>query len=85
MTQAYLGKPGSSQPQPMDQIALCAAIPRGASSGIFAIIDYNGLSKATNSQRLHTFVNVSQKDFEYPINKGLSPNPAVVLLELTWL
>ncbi|GAB7351613.1 hypothetical protein MBLNU459_g2228t3 [Dothideomycetes sp. NU459] len=68
-------RPTISQAASVDQAALCAAIPKGDVSGIFSIVDYDKLVKSTSSRRLSAFINVSQHDFEYPINRAAIPAP----------
>ncbi|OCK79822.1 hypothetical protein K432DRAFT_405236 [Lepidopterella palustris CBS 459.81] len=47
--------------------------PKGKVSGKFLVVDYDSLSKATNSTRLHNFVNISDIARDLPINKTTVP------------
>ncbi|KAF2137255.1 uncharacterized protein K452DRAFT_112842 [Aplosporella prunicola CBS 121167] len=47
--------------------------PKGLVSGNFIIVDYDELSKATNSTRLHEFVNIGDGAVEMPMMKSSIP------------
>ncbi|KXT02996.1 hypothetical protein AC578_643 [Pseudocercospora eumusae] len=56
-----------------DQKALVASIPRGASGGMFHIIDFNQLSQATNSERMGSYANVGKEAQEWDMTRSAIP------------
>ncbi|CAK3949284.1 Aspartic protease pep1 [Lecanosticta acicola] len=68
-------RPQSTNPQarPVDGRALAASIPQGSDSGMFSVIDLNGLSQATSSERMGNFVNVGKEALEFDCSRSAVP------------
>ena len=73
--QGTANRPLSATPQirSVDPRTLVSAIPRGANSGMFSVIDFNSLSQATNSQKMGNFVNVGKEAIDFDCSRGVVP------------
>ena len=58
----------------VDQKKFVGSIPAGADSGLFSIIDFDSLSRATNTTRMGNFVNVGNETLNWDINRAAIPN-----------
>jgi hypothetical protein len=65
--------PPPNQARPVDQNALIGAIPKGADAGMFSIIRFDDLARATNSERMGNFVNLSNEPYEWNISRSAIP------------
>lgn len=57
----------------VDQQKLIGAIPAGADAGLFSIINFDALSKATNTTRMGNFVNVGNEAVNFDCNRAALP------------
>lgn len=77
INQARHNKPAASplqqQQQPIDQRTLAALIPPGADAGMFSIIKFDDLARATKSERMGNFVNVGSEPLEWDCTRSAVP------------
>jgi hypothetical protein len=66
--------PPPNQPRQVNQNALIAAIPKGADAGMFSIIEFDNLARATTSERMGNFVNVGKESYEWNISRSAIPS-----------
>lgn len=57
-----------------DEEALARAIPNSADAGIFRIVNFEELAKASNSQRLAPYVNIGNDRLEWNCNRSALPS-----------
>ncbi|EME46038.1 hypothetical protein DOTSEDRAFT_70133, partial [Dothistroma septosporum NZE10] len=60
----------------VDQKALLASIPNGVDTGMFSIINFDNLTRATNSERMNNFVNVGKEAIEWDCTRSAIPSYA---------
>lgn len=68
--------PQHQQQRPVDQRALAASVPHGADAGMFSIIKFDDLARATNSERMGNFVNVGNEPLEWDCTGSAVPSYA---------
>ncbi|SMR43888.1 unnamed protein product [Zymoseptoria tritici ST99CH_3D1] len=74
LNQAHLNRnPPPNQSRQVNQNALIAAIPQGADAGMFGIIKFDDLARATNSERMGNFANVGKEPYEWNISRSAIP------------
>jgi hypothetical protein len=76
--QAHVNRPIAPPPEQrlVNQRALAAAIPKGADAGMFSIIKFDDLSRATKSERMGNFVNVGNELLEWDCSRSAVPTYA---------
>jgi hypothetical protein len=57
----------------VDQAALAAAIPNSNNAGYFSILDFDGLAKATKSERMGSFLNIGTEPLNWDVNRAALP------------
>lgn len=60
----------------VDQRALAATVPHGADAGMFSIIKFDDLARATKSERMGNFVNVGTESLEWDCTRSAVPSYA---------
>ena len=63
----------SLAPDTVDQAKLISTIPRGKNGGRFSIINFDDLSKATNSERMGNFLNIGIEAHNWDVNRAALP------------
>lgn len=75
--QARLNRPVAVAPppqqRPVDQRVLAASVPHGADAGMFSIIKFDDLARATKSERMGNFVNVGSEPLEWDCTRSAVP------------
>lgn len=64
------------QQQPARRIthaSFANAVPKGADANMFSIINFDGLSRTTNSERMGNYVNVGKEPVEWDITRSAVP------------
>lgn len=49
--------------------ALVAAIPKGTGSGMHSVVNFDQLVRATNSERMGSYLNVGKQTHDWPVNR----------------
>lgn len=62
------------QQRPIDQRVLAASMPHGADAGMFSIIKFDDLARATKSERMGNFVNVGSEALEWDCTRSAVPS-----------
>ncbi|KAF2170252.1 hypothetical protein M409DRAFT_64579 [Zasmidium cellare ATCC 36951] len=62
------------QARPVRQKILSDAVPKGDDSGMFSIINFDALARATNTERMGNYVNVGKEPLEWGITRNVVPS-----------
>lgn len=62
-----------SQAKRANPVELANAVPKGADAGLFSIINFDELSRATNSERMGNFANIGKEAHEWDITRSAVP------------
>lgn len=68
-------RPGSTtiQGRPVNQKLLSDAAPKGIATGMFSIIDFDTLARATNTERMGNYVNIGKEPLELGLTRSAIP------------
>ncbi|KAK4503916.1 hypothetical protein PRZ48_004831 [Zasmidium cellare] len=64
------------QARPVNQKILSDAVPKGQASGMFSIINFDTLSRSTNTERMGNYVNIGKEPLEWGITRSVVPSHA---------
>jgi hypothetical protein len=66
-------KPVSAALRNVDELALAQAVPKGVQGGLFSIINFDDLARATNTDRFGNYVNISKDRQEWQCTRSALP------------
>lgn len=69
-------RPNSTQShaRPVNQKALFDHLPKGVDSGMFSIINFDNLARASNSERMGNYVNIGKESLEWGCTRSAVPS-----------
>lgn len=53
----------------VNERSLAASIPKGAFTGMYSVIDFDQLVRATGSERMGRYINIGKEPLDWPVNR----------------